>query len=492
MIDYRNDQYTTQIDDLGFDEFALQALELIVGAETPFALALSGRWGSGKTSMLRTLMHVLKGKPLRSVGNNYFHEEVLPGKLCEALEAWQEGHHEILPNREERDDIPGKVQCVWFNPWQYQHEPHPVIPLLHEIRLQLRGEKKRLDENWSKAEAARDAAFHSLGALTDSLVNMFAGKRLFNVGETASKAYKEVLDKREAEHFDAPTDAQRFFLQFESAIRMLVNPADGQDEQARLVIFIDDLDRCAHAVTFALLESIKLYLSSKHCVFVFGLDRVQVEQAVAEAGKFTPPEAAQYVEKLFQLKLYLPQPGEEKLKKFIFDRLKPFGFPRALTAKLAAWLPPNPRGIKNFLNGLLLHGKLAAGPKRGLEFHHRLALIHLLRFYYPDAYELLLQSPEAVWSNLLTVMRGSPDLANEQHAYLHHVLENPLMVSAKSGLEEEKPGDDKKSAAPMSGERFRLIRAGAWKAGATQAFFADFVKEFENAILADMLRIYLR
>lgn len=61
---YLDDHWTTEIHQLGYEGFAASVRQLILEVPTPFALSISGRWGAGKTSMLRTLMRSLGGKPL--------------------------------------------------------------------------------------------------------------------------------------------------------------------------------------------------------------------------------------------------------------------------------------------------------------------------------------------------------------------------------------------------------------------------------------------
>ncbi|HMG62041.1 MAG TPA: P-loop NTPase fold protein [Streptosporangiaceae bacterium] len=55
-------------------------------------------------------------------------------------------------------------------------------------------------------------------------------------------------------------------------------PADGS---RRVVIFVDDLDRCLPSKALDVLVSMKLFFDVEGCVFIIGLDQGIVEQAVA-------------------------------------------------------------------------------------------------------------------------------------------------------------------------------------------------------------------
>ncbi|WP_146066664.1 P-loop NTPase fold protein [Candidatus Venteria ishoeyi] len=52
------------MDLLGRTDFAKAIRQLLLGADTPFAMFINGRWGSGKTSMLRALMTAMGGIPV--------------------------------------------------------------------------------------------------------------------------------------------------------------------------------------------------------------------------------------------------------------------------------------------------------------------------------------------------------------------------------------------------------------------------------------------
>ena len=60
---YDNDEHTLDIEKLGNKKQIETIRELILEANTPYSLAISGRWGSGKTSAMKHLYASLGGKP---------------------------------------------------------------------------------------------------------------------------------------------------------------------------------------------------------------------------------------------------------------------------------------------------------------------------------------------------------------------------------------------------------------------------------------------
>ena len=148
----------------------------------------------------------------------------------------------------------------------------------------------------------------------------------------------------------------------------------------RLIIFIDDLDRCLPTASLRLLEGIRIYLNLSNCILVFGMDHRQLEQSLLEAlpwidnkneadRKQASYYANEYLEKICQDIHQLPLPDlEEKAKYFkrLLRRLdsklnsnnatEPLDHAQFLDQILRKFdcLPANPRKIKMLVNRVAL------------------------------------------------------------------------------------------------------------------------------------------
>lgn len=409
------------------DRVALMALE----ADPPFTIGVTGKWGSGKTSVLRRAFITLGGKPL---------EQAAP--LREAIQedsaGWEKWHWNH-PHREPALDMRtlGRVAegslSVWYSPWQHQKEGNPLVPLLQEIRAQFsawQDLKKKITENRRRAllgastllERLIDGAA-SLGMLATSAAatgGVAAVPRSIRLAEGATKALTEVWD-REAPLASRKTDGQRFQLLFEDTVETLL--ATFRDKpgspNGRLIIFIDDLDRCEERVIVELLEAIKLYLGTKRCVFVLGLDENAVTEALGRCWSGRSEDTnREYLEKLFQAMLPLPPAREEAAKKFIELQFRTHDLrPEAeLAAMVRDLLEPNPRRIKNFVNSACAmwplfdpnHRKTRREPTvDDVKRAKRFLLLAYLRSHHRAVWRLLERQP---WSLcfLTWVLSGAP------------------------------------------------------------------------------------
>jgi hypothetical protein len=121
----------------------------------------------------------------------------------------------------------------------------------------------------------------------------------------------------EAEHQETPLASQDLLKLLEQAIEQALH------KTARLVIFIDDLDRCQPEVALKLLEGIKVYLNLKNCVLVFGMDQRQIEDALKKAlNTQDTHQAREYLEKICQDIHHLPIPNKIAKVNYVLELLK--------------------------------------------------------------------------------------------------------------------------------------------------------------------------
>jgi len=470
--EYLNDQWTNAVDVLGREHFTKTIRDLILRVDPPFALSVNGRWGTGKTSILHALMTSLGGEPLHYV-NSMNEKEEESGESNELPDTLK-----LTGDINEKKEK-GELLTVWFNPWQYQHEENPLISLLHEIQEHIKYEAKAWEDAKETLKSGLKATIYSLGDLADSAPSLLPGGGKLKFFGGITKRMEEYSTQRYKDEFQQKTDAQRFVLQFEQAIKQTVG------ENGKLVIFIDDLDRCHDEAVFKLLESIKLYLSSRNCVFIFGLDAGHVETAISRVTEYSYQESVRYVDKLFQVRLDLPEPDEKQIERFINEQWKLiFSDNQKLSVNniplLCEHLPTNPRFIKNFLNGLIFYSELWTVLNPEKDFNpQQFLLVQLFRAFYPDAYELLKQDIKHI-KNINALALNSADIQSELQHYLYTIFENPVYdeTALSTAFDTQMPK-----------ERFQQIKTSVPHAKAKNSLLTSFCSAFEADI--DSLRSYL-
>lgn len=458
---YLNDQYTLE-DSLEIAATGDALAKMVLQAQPPFSVRVTGKWGSGKTSVLRRAFFVLGGKPI---------QQAVPLSDDNIKESEWTRHEEKISDLQKAirdsdfpDDVAEKSLCVWYSPWLHQSADNPLVPLLLEIRNQF--------STWMKMRGKLDvfnqrgglAALTLIEQVADAAVSLGFQKNMKIVQGTTEKVRKAW--KEAAPDLLSLSNGQRFHLLFENAVKHLlmsvaqkkkndkknhkpagsdaVNKQETKDDtsQERLILFIDDLDRCEESVVVNLLECIKLYLGTPQCVFVLGID----DNAVLGAMKRTwdgrnDEDNREYLEKMFQATLAVPVPKPGRIRSLINDQLDAHGFPEAGSEKwpgspraVQRLLEPNPRKIKNFCNSLCLSWNLFRGFERKEEedFAPKFVLFHYLRIFHKPVWNILERQPESLKTLTSLFSKEFPSNESEQQRMLRefftrefiHVLED--------------------------------------------------------------------
>ena len=132
----------------------------------------------------------------------------------------------------------------------------------------------------------------------------------------------------------------------------------------RLVIFIDDLDRCTPEGALEILESIKTFFDIEGIIYVIGMDPATIDPIIqVKYGENSKISGLDYMQKIVQLPFQIPVWSDKDLGRTIKEIANETELPKDITDKLleqeikdliinSAKL--NPRNIKRFINSLVL------------------------------------------------------------------------------------------------------------------------------------------
>ncbi|KWT82990.1 KAP family P-loop NTPase fold protein [Candidatus Magnetominusculus xianensis] len=444
MNNYFNDEYTVAIADLGYSEQAEKTRDMIVNCETPFVIGISGRWGSGKTSMMKYLMASLGGK----VPEDWFAFQNRP-----LIDEEEEANFGKVREKYKNDAKITHIHSIWFNPWEHENHDEPIIELLKEIRKYFSPMSKALAETKKLGSVAIRAGLDMLDGIF-SIFTKFTRLPSPSLPKNIGSTVQAHGEKYEHENYEYSTRNQRFKLIFQNAVEQLLSKdciveneaiISKIDDSAKLVIFIDDLDRCEEATISKLLREIKQYLSTKRCVFVFGYDRHHVEKAISKTIQLSDKETRSYLEKLFQSTIYIKQPAEEIFVEFVKKKLVEYGFnlegdAKGLSSVICKIIDPNPRRIKAFLTAFRFHS---------YNFKHentesipddlqKLALITYLKVFHEPVYSVL-ESDNELLKDLMKVfeLNNRDAIANHNQYFFYLEMRSHLQDYSKTIYDEK-------------------------------------------------------
>ncbi len=411
-------------DELGFAPSAEALAEIVrrtAQNDTPLTIGVYGEWGSGKTTLMRMMLDRLAPETCVAVWFDAWryaqHEALWRALLLSVVEALRDElrhdtglltayiahHNRLAPDgpqtasdeqglaatralltgrlddladslyRSVERDEPGELQFQWDKAGRIAADAviragFSYIPVLGQI-------------SEAVAKAKEEAGGENYG---DKLLDLFQRQR--------TRLYREQV---------------RSLEQFHHGLRDLVKDLITALDR-RLVVFIDDLDRCLPEQAVSVLEAIKAFLHIEGCVFVLGIDREIIERGIrvrykefALAGAAAPgpfPVAERdYLEKIVQVPFRLPPLAPQTVRRFLDSRLPSVDRlsaeeRRQVADLMAAGLQRNPRKVKRSFNIFRLHLTLDRAQQRqtpaGL-----IAKLTVIQTSFADLYEKIARDP---------------------------------------------------------------------------------------------------
>ena len=388
------DDHLTLDDKLGRISLLHDVYYHVTKATPPCVIGIHGDWGAGKSSFLMQLEGLLTNfRQAEGQGIDLDPKQV------------------PIRKRLLQDLVPGATYpVVWFEAWRHQSDPQPILSLLREIRNQLSPARKSW--GWLKKEGtvAIETALSGIDG-----ISKFIGVKL------NPKEIRESGERYEAANFQVPSFTVSVSEILDKAISQILSEIKTKTNADRLVVMIDDLDRCSPETAQAILEGLKVFLNLKHVVFVIAMDETVVEEFIAQKYKDSEADpsqcrkrARQYLEKLCQTIYRLPLAAEPKkrLVELIVQRnndLKGHIVTLEEQWKDLTVVPPNPRKIKllaEVTHRFLL--KVAPDDKNGV------ALAYVLAYCFqfePELYRLIETYKAQVFTNWLLPAVGYGSLS---------------------------------------------------------------------------------
>lgn len=278
-------------DKFGFKFYAdLLAHSIRDTQELPFCIGIFAEWGAGKSSLMNMIQSSLEG----SLG----------------------------------------TKTIWFNPWKYDKKEDLWNALIQSILYKIAEDNSSGDS--VKVEAKKLAKATSWLMLKKGVSAVTGGI----LGESDLENFKNAWSKQDELHYS-------HINKFEEGFEKVINLYTGN---GKLVVFIDDLDRCLPQNAITVLESLKLFIGNAKCVFVLGMDHVVIEEGITfKFGEKIKFSGRDYLDKIIQVPFYLPPVPFGKLRESL-QVSKTANYPDSIWKLIEFGLGGNPRKTKRFVN----------------------------------------------------------------------------------------------------------------------------------------------
>ena len=262
-------ELSIQRDSCGRNEDIVQFVKLLGNIEGPYCIMLDSPWGDGKTFFVRSVEHVLKHLNSYIVGQDKLNRS------------------ELAPVTSKLEEIAdGTFLPFYFNAWENDFFDDPLSPLFASMMAEFDGNGITDKEGANVLKIlgkALDAASFFLRAKGISLPPMSGAVEALG-SESLIDAFKKRKEIRS--RVDELAEACRHEV------------AD------KLVIFIDELDRCRPDFAVRLLEQTKNIFQSDGIILVISTDSRQLAKAVG--GMYGIGfDSSKFLERFYDLRMML-------------------------------------------------------------------------------------------------------------------------------------------------------------------------------------------
>lgn len=283
----------SQIDMLFYKPYAEIVSNIAIETEEdPLTVGVFGLWGAGKSTLLNLIQ------------KNYEDKE---GIICVTVNAWM---------FESYEDAKIAIMEALL------HELVENAPK-EELKQTFRGLIKRIDffKVGTKvvSTAAPLIASIATGNPLSVILNLPKGakeigdaiKDLSDSAQCIKENYLKDVDEKNDD--SVVNNVRRFRKEFEESLQ--------DDDIKRVVVLVDDLDRCQPERIIETLEAIKLFLSVNRTTFIIAADENVIKYAIRE--KYPPLDDfkveldKEYIEKIIQLPIYIPELSSKDIQNYL-------------------------------------------------------------------------------------------------------------------------------------------------------------------------------
>ena len=300
--------------------------DILLKSETPLNVGLCGKWGVGKSS----IVHMLRERINKGGG--------LEGFEYAEVDAWGLSSESLLQ---------GLLEELNAN-LGFPYNRKDLEDMLYNERQIQRTRLRSLKSGWWLVFAGIVAALPVVFLPYPTSINLAV------LGGLATSVFA-LLVKMSSNTSSTTIPRVASARQFGDIYTQIVSKR-GAD---KLVIVIDNLDRCEHAVAVKMLGLIQTFMMRDNCVNILACDDAALASHLKRSGAVrTEGDGNEFLSKFFQVTLRVPSFLGESLRSYAKKQIgkRSVKFDQFALTILLSGAIDNPRKINQFLNtGVALH-----------------------------------------------------------------------------------------------------------------------------------------
>ena len=265
---FENLQSTFINDSIGRTTDVCLFVKALYSIDNTVTFGIDGKWGTGKTFFVKQAKMVI--------------DSLNPNSIEYSFDKMDQIKKEFLSKTD--NDLNKYVPYVtaYYDAWQHDSDDDPILSLVYQIMK---------DNNNVEIDKKRDR--------TKILTNLFDVLSKRNITNLVQSIKGNDYCETERGQDDLSSIINEFFVS--------LLPEKG----CKLIVFIDELDRCTPSYAVKLLERIKHYFSIDNVIFVFSVNFMELQHTVNNyyGEKF---DSCRYMDRFFDIRIELPPVDKKK------------------------------------------------------------------------------------------------------------------------------------------------------------------------------------
>jgi uncharacterized protein YjbI with pentapeptide repeats/energy-coupling factor transporter ATP-binding protein EcfA2 len=307
---------------LDFNLYRNAIVNIVKTSHPKFTIGIFGEWGAGKTTLINSVDNALQtDKSLIRV----------------RLEAWR-----------------------------YKWEQFPIASLLKSIAYALPAEKQ-FEDLKKKLETSAINFLKNTSDILTSIISKYASEE-YEISQEMFDTFKKELNSKIQLIAELDRDTVYFdgFEEIKKEIKnlRLENPA------FRIIVYVDDLDKCSPKKALELLEIIRVFQDVEGFIYIIGISHdILIKLRNIEINQKNN-EGEDYIKNLIQVPIALPKWSNQDIVKLVRDFIKKGMIHDKLKdvidkniELISVAIDNNPREIKRFLNNFIVAHEIFSGKK---------------------------------------------------------------------------------------------------------------------------------
>lgn len=272
-------------DSLGRNNAIYRFIRLLLSIEDSTTISIDGDWGSGKTFFVKQVKLVLEAyNSSFKISNNDNESDDINEKDREQIK-------QVMSNIDIGKDFLNETLVnnprfvVYYDAWENDDEFDPILSLIFRI-------VESINENF------------------DIKIDF----KIFDNIPGFKNLVSTIKDLKSIVKFNALLENQKQNNNLKQQIKKFLSSLLSEKGN-KLIILIDELDRCSPSYAVKMLERIKHYFDDDRIIFVFSTDLSQLTHTIK---KFYGEgyDSCRYLNRFFDLRLRLPNVNDIHLEKY--------------------------------------------------------------------------------------------------------------------------------------------------------------------------------